>query len=69
MSLEACNGYGACAEAVIAASLRVAENSELTGDTVAFFTGAAVAATYDDELKTLGLLRTIATAVKNSGLW
>ena len=69
MSLEACNGYGACAAAVIAASLRVAENSELTADIIASFTAAAVAATYDDELKTLGLLRTIATAVKNSELW
>ena len=70
MSMEACNGYGACAEASVGpSSLSVGENADLDADAIALFTASAVAATYDDELRTLGLLRTIATAVKRSDLW
>ena len=43
------------------------DNPDLDADAIALFT--ATAATYDDELRTLGLLRTVATAVEKSDLW
>ena len=71
VTMETCNGYGACAEApLVPSSLSVKENTELDADAVGLFTAAAVAATYDDELRTLGLLRTVAMTVeKNRDLW
>ena len=71
VSMETCNGYGACAEAPLSpSSLSVKENAALDADTVGLFTASAVAATYDDELRTLGLLRTVAMTVERNGdLW
>ena len=52
VSMETCNGYGACAEAILGpSSLSVAENADLDAEAVANFTATALDATYEDELR------------------